>query len=146
VHADDVAAAIQLAMSKRLDGVFNVAPDGWISGEEARALAGGRRLSLPPGIADRLDTSRADARPWLEHPWVVANDRLRAAGWQPSFSNEEALVAGAPPSPWQTLNARKKQALALGGAAVGLAGLTVGGVAVVRALRRRRSERLGDDA
>ncbi|MCU1462254.1 MAG: hypothetical protein JWO37_2329 [Acidimicrobiales bacterium] len=147
VHADDVAAAIQLAMSARLDGVFNVAPDGWIAGDEARQLAGGRRLSLPPRLASRFDRSLAEAEPWLEQPWVVANDRLRAAGWQPSHTNEEALVAGAPPSPWQSLNAKRRQAVALGGAVVGLAGLTAGGVALVRAGRRRAGgRRAGGDS
>lgn len=141
VHADDVAAAIQLAIDQRLAGVFNVAPDGWIAGDEARSLAGGRRLALPSRLADRLDSGRAEARPWLDQPWVVANDRLRAAGWAPSYSNEEALVAGAAPSPWQSLNARKRQAVALTGAGIGAVGLAVGGVAFVRALRRRAAAR-----
>jgi nucleoside-diphosphate-sugar epimerase len=139
VHADDVAAAIQLAINRRLDGVYNVAPDGWIAGDEARSLAGGRRVSLPSGLAARLDRSLAEARPWLEQPWVVANDRLKAAGWAPTHTNEEALVAGAPPSAWQSLNARRRQGLALGGAVAGLAGVTAGGVAVVRAARRRNA-------
>jgi hypothetical protein len=28
----------------------------------------------------------------FRHPWVVANDRLRATGWAPTRSNEEALL------------------------------------------------------
>jgi hypothetical protein len=32
--------------------------------------------------------------PYLVHPWVVGNDRLRAAGWQPRHSNEDAIVEG----------------------------------------------------
>src|SRR5439155_1073523 len=140
VHADDVAAAIHLALTERLDGVYNVAPDGWIAGEEARALAGGRRLSLPIGVIGRFDRAVAQSRPWLEQSWVVGNDRLRAAGWTPTHTNEEALVAGAPPSPWQALNAKRRQALALGGAVAGVAGLTAGSIALVRAARRRAAE------
>ncbi len=32
------------------------------------------------------------------HPWVVANDRLKHAGWKPQHSNDEALLlaTGAP--------------------------------------------------
>jgi hypothetical protein len=36
--------------------------------------------------------------PYLVHPFVVANDRLKRAGWKPLHSNEEALLlaSGAP--------------------------------------------------
>ena len=37
-----------LAVDRRLDGVFNVAPDGWVAGERVRALTGARpRIRLP---------------------------------------------------------------------------------------------------
>jgi hypothetical protein len=28
------------------------------------------------------------------HPWVVSNERLRALGWAPRHTNEEAIVDG----------------------------------------------------
>jgi hypothetical protein len=34
--------------------------------------------------------------PYLVHPWVVANDRLRDAGWAPRHTNEEALLLAMP--------------------------------------------------
>ena len=43
LHLDDLAAAVVLAVGSRLDGVFNVAPDGWIAGERVRALVGRAR-------------------------------------------------------------------------------------------------------
>ncbi len=48
---------------------------------------------MPPGVV-----------PYLMHPWVIANDRLKATGWAPQHSNEEAILDGidalpVPPSP-----------------------------------------------
>ena len=55
LHLDDLAAAVVLAAEQRLDGVYNVAPDGWVAGERVRALAGAvPRLKLPDR-ADRGD-------------------------------------------------------------------------------------------
>jgi nucleoside-diphosphate-sugar epimerase len=102
VHVDDVIAAVQLAVERRLDGTFNVAPTGWIAGEDAAALRGDRRrLGVPAPLMRVLarsswrgsEVARARSLPFLVHPWVVANDRLRAAGWRPRFTNEEAFVA-----------------------------------------------------
>jgi hypothetical protein len=64
----------------------------------------------------------------------VANDRLRAAGWEPASTNEEAFVDGDRENPLLTLNAHRRQMLSLG--AVGaVAALVV--VAVVVLGRRR---------
>jgi nucleoside-diphosphate-sugar epimerase len=142
VHLDDLAAAVHLAVTRRLDGPFNVAPDGWISGEDLRRLAGrgpSVRLSerwrvrlarlgwkagvtsTPPGIIA-----------YRSHPWVVANDRIRAAGWRPTHSNEEAFVASHEPTGWSTVSPQRRQEIALVGTAVGLLALTAGAVVAVR--------------
>jgi len=146
VHAEDVAGAVRVAVSGRLDGVYNVAPDGWVSGDDIRALAAGRlRVSLPERVARRvagwgrlLGVSRVPAEviPYLVHPWVVANDRLRAAGWAPRFTNEEALVDGEPLPAWQALTPQQRQLLALGGLGAAVAGAAAGAVALVRRSRR----------
>jgi nucleoside-diphosphate-sugar epimerase len=139
LHGDDLADAVVLACTAELDGVFNVAPDGWMSEEEAKALSAGpvrvrvpRRLQplLGPDVPD-------DMLPYLLHPWVVANDRLRAEGWTPRYSSEEAFVAGAGVPRWQSLSLGRRQAPALGGAAAALA--TAAGAAVALARRRSRS-------
>ncbi|MGH2684102.1 MAG: NAD-dependent epimerase/dehydratase family protein [Actinomycetota bacterium] len=137
VHLDDVASAVQLAVAQRLDGVFNVAPEGWIAGEQVRALAGPRpRVRLPERLARRLSERRwPGLLPYATDPWVVASDRLRAAGWHPRESNEEAFVAGHQPGPLANLSPKRRQELALAGAAVGIVGAVAGIVALVR--RRR---------
>ncbi len=55
LDVDDLATAVDLARSARLDGPRNVAPDGWISGDTVRSLAGGApRVRLPERVALRL--------------------------------------------------------------------------------------------
>ncbi|MGH9116711.1 MAG: NAD-dependent epimerase/dehydratase family protein [Acidimicrobiales bacterium] len=149
IHLADLAAAVDLARRRRLDGPFNVAPDGWITGEALRALAGGPRVRLPDRFASRLAELRwrlllAPDRPGLtayaRHPWVVANDRLRAEGWVPSLTNEEAFVATAPAAPWATVSPRRRQEIALGAAVVAVGAAVAGGVVLVRWVARRRAD------
>lgn len=145
---DDLAAAVALAVTRRLDGVFNVAPDGWIPGEQVRALAGGMfSLALPERWVRRLRrwswrTKTGGVPPeavsFTLHPWVVANDRLRAEGWEPKHSNEEVLVAGRRGSWWRELSPKRRQEVALGGAGAVLAAVFAAvGVAVRRAYSTR---------
>lgn len=146
VHLDDLADAIVLAQRTRLDGPFNVAPDGWIAGDQVRALAGVPRVRVPEPVARRIASARwklglAPAPPGLlpytVHPWVIANDRLKAAGWRPGSTNEEAYVAAHRPAPWATVSPQRRQELALGGAAAALAGAAAGAVALIRKARRK---------
>jgi nucleoside-diphosphate-sugar epimerase len=146
VHLDDLAAAVTLAQSDHLDGAYNVAPDGWIPGEDLRALAGGPRLRLPGRLAEQLTSWRWRAGlsptppgllPHTEHPWVVAGDKLRAAGWVPAHSNQEAFVVGHRPSPWATVSPQRRQELALAVSGLGLLGAGVGAAALVRGAARR---------
>ena len=144
LHLDDLASAVAIARAARLDGPFNVAPDGWIPGERVRALAGPRpRIRLTERAASRVASGAWSLRvgpippgllAYTLHPWVVANDRLRAAGWQARHSNEEAFVAGHEASPWSDLSPKRRQELALGGAGALVAGVAAG---VTMFLRRR---------
>jgi nucleoside-diphosphate-sugar epimerase len=143
----DLASAVDLARRAGLDGPRNVAPDGWVDGETARALAGGSpRVRLPERVALRLARLRwrwgmaptpPALLPYTVHPWVVANDRLRADGWTPAASNEEALVAAHDAGPWATLSPRRRQELALAASAAVLGGAVLGVVALVRRRARR---------
>jgi nucleoside-diphosphate-sugar epimerase len=146
VHLDDVASAVVLAWRNRLDGPFNVAPDGWIPGDQVRALAGVPPVRVPDPVAQRIAWARwklglsstpPGLLPYTIHPWVVANDRLKAAGWSPTSTNEEAYVAGHRAAPWATLSPQRRQEIALGAAGAALAAVAAGTVAIVRRARRR---------
>lgn len=142
----DLASAVDLARRARLDGPRNVAPDGWIDGDVVRSLAGGPpRVRLPERVALRvagwrwragLAPTPPELLPYTVHPWVVANDRLRADGWQPESSNEEAYVGAHRAGPWATLSPRGRQELTLGAAGVLILGAAAGTAALLR--RRRR--------
>lgn len=147
LHFDDLAGAVVLAAERRLDGAYNVAPDGWIPPDQMREFAALPRPRVPVWVADqvarwrwRLGLSRTppEILPWTVQPWVVANDKLRAEGWEPTFTNEEAYVVGTTPGPLETLSPKRRQelALAVAGGAVVAAGAGVAAV-VRRQLRDR---------
>jgi nucleoside-diphosphate-sugar epimerase len=149
VHADDVAAAVALAAEQRLDGVYNVAPDGWIDGERLHALDGRPRLSLPRALTSRvtrwrwklgLSPAPPGLLPYTRHPWVVANDRIKAAGWTPTQTNEEAFVAGHRAPPWVGLSPQRKQELILGGSAIAIVAAVLAAVFGARWFLRRHTD------
>jgi hypothetical protein len=149
LHLDDLASAIEVASRQRLDGAFNVAPDKAIPGDEVRSLTGaGPKVRLPERLADRflrwrfrsgLGPTPPELVPYTLHPWVVANDGLRAAGWVPQVTNEEACVEAHEAGPWATMSPHRRQEIALGVAGAGVAGLLAGGALAVRHLVRRAS-------
>ena len=109
VHLDDLAAAVDLARRERLRGRVQRGPRRLDQGRRAAgprragphgppARAGGRAGS--PRGAGRSGSPRR--RPgvvaYTAHPWVVANDRLRPAGWEPEHSQRGGLRRQ-PPAP-----------------------------------------------
>lgn len=149
LHLDDLAAAVAVAVGDRLDGVYNVAPDGWVGGERVRALSGERpRLPLPERLAElvaglRWRFQRGPIPPGLlaytHEPWVVSNGRLRSAGWQPTITNEQTYVESTEAPWWSMVSPKRRQELALGaGIAAGAVGVLLAVLVVRLRLNRRR--------
>ncbi|MEM8923251.1 MAG: NAD-dependent epimerase/dehydratase family protein [Actinomycetota bacterium] len=145
LHHHDLAAAAALAAERQLDGVYNVAPDHWLAPDEFSDLLAEVELPRPPAVTAvtgrlgpllRPRTTHALA-PYVAHPWVVANDRLRAEGWTSTYTNEEALVAGMPTPRWRSIWDRRRQELALAATGVGAVVVVAGGILAVRRLWRR---------
>ncbi|MEM9514665.1 MAG: NAD-dependent epimerase/dehydratase family protein [Actinomycetota bacterium] len=151
LHLDDLAAAVVTAVGARLDGVYNVAPDGWVAGERVRALSGERpRVPLPDRVRDVL--ARLSWRfqrgpippglaPYTQASWVVANGRLRAEGWRPTITNEQTYVEATEAPWWTMITPKRRQELTLGGAVVGAVGAAVLGLWAARRISRRRARR-----
>ena len=129
VHLDDVATAVATVIQLDDSGVYNVAPDGWLTARDVRDLVGARpiiRLPIPlPGRLDRYVARRVGHQaptgllPYTRYPWVIANDRLRSTGWAPRYGNDQVFVAAEAGMPWDSMNAKQRQNVSLGlGAAV----------------------------
>lgn len=151
VHLDDLATAVELVAVRRLDGVYNVAPDGFIPAASVRALSGaGPRVRLPDRLADvvaslRWRFQRGPIPPGLmaytRSPWLVANDRLRAEGWVPTVTNEQAYVEGTEERWWTMITPKRRQELALGAMVVLGCTALLGAAWITRRVRRRRARR-----
>jgi len=144
VHVDDLVRALSLVVLADHPGVFNVASDGWLDHDAARALL--PRELMPPLPAQLLERVLGAAWrsglgdvppgvvPYLMHPWVIANDRLVAIGWAPRHGNEEAIIGGLaslPPPPSR------------GPLVAAAAGGALGALLAVALLRRRRRTSTG---
>jgi nucleoside-diphosphate-sugar epimerase len=151
LHIDDAVRALELVVDSDIPGHFNVAPVGFVGDATAREVAGtAPRPGLPRRLARvfnavlfrrkyRADLDAVEA--YLRHPWVVSSDRFRAAGWQPAYSSEEALVAEAVPTWWGGLAPGRRRALVSGGMVTGSAagaGLVTGVAAAIAARSRRK--------
>lgn len=150
LHGDDLASAVVLAWEQRLSGIYNVAPDRGVGEDTARALAGGvAKVALPSRLAQpvaawswnlwRLGSPR-EAQAYARWPWVVAPDRLLAAGWLPRYSSEEALVATDDRAHWDDLPPGRRQNLTVLAAAGGAAAVVVGSAAGIVVVRWRRKQ------
>lgn len=152
LHLDDLAEAVLVAVQGRLDGVFNVAPDGWISGERVRALAGAvPRIKFPDRVNEVIANLRwrfqrgpipPGLRSYTRWPWLVANDRLKAHGWTPAVTNEQAYVEGTEAKWWTLVSPKRRQEISLGGLVVVVVLVGAGASVLVRRARRSRAARV----
>jgi len=151
LHLDDLASAVVLAAERRLDGVYNVAPDGWVAGERVRALAGAvPRLKLGERVTELIGNLRwrfqrgpipPGLRSYTRWSWLVANDRLKAEGWSPTVTNEQVYVEGTEAKWWTMVSPKRRQEITLGGLAAGLLVVGIGVWRGVRRAQRRRTAR-----
>lgn len=142
---EDLARAIEHSRRNGLHGAFNVAPDGWLSAQRQRELAGRAERGWPPrllhdglvrlGWTSRALTTPPELIPFVAEPWVVAADRLRATGWSAAVGNAEAYVLATRPGLWASLTGRRRQEISLVALSAGLGLL---GWAAASAVRRRR--------
>ena len=154
VHVDDLAAAVELAVSGQVTGDVTLGCDGSLSQEQVEALSGRRRVELPValamGTAERLHRLGVTSAPaselaYVSQPWVVPSTSLLAAGWAPTWDNEACfeLLLETMPGGKGLHRIGGRLGARVGGkeAALGATGATVavlGTAAVVRQIRRHR--------
>ena len=148
-HADEELLEFSTSKSplrwETTNELLPVAPDGYVPGERLRALTGSPpRVTLPARAREvvtglRWRFERGPIPPGLvaytRWPWVISNDRLVADGWRPTVTNEQAYVEGTEAPWWTMVSPKRRQELALGGAATLLAAVVA---VVVKALRAGR--------
>jgi len=137
LHVDDLAAAVVHICEQALSGVFNVAPDNGVQAEVAGALAGGSAMLPLPAPLRAITTALGwrlwrrgappGARPYAEHTWVIAGDKLRSAGWKPEYSSEQALVVSDERAHWSDLPPGRQISAVLGAGAAIVAAVGAGG-------------------
>lgn len=100
-HHDDLLDALAAAATGAVSGVVTVGCDGWLERSQVEAISGMRSVVLPAPVAfataERLHRVGALSSPatdlhYLQHPWVVGSQQLRATGWSPRWTNEAALA------------------------------------------------------
>lgn len=146
-HVDDLFAAIGYALRGGVDSPATVGCAGWLEQGDVERVSGMRHLELSSQVAfaaaerlHRIGVTPAPASElrYLAHPWVISSERLRAAGWLPRYSNEEALADHLANAPVGSGRFERKDATrAAAGATVAFAGA----VAITRARARRRRKR-----
>ncbi len=73
---------------------------------------------------------------------MVANDRLRATGWEPRLHSDEVYVEADPGGPLASMSPRRRQELSLIGVALAVVG-AIGGVAWLVRRSRRGARQIG---
>lgn len=100
VHADDVAAAIELILRERAGGAFNVAAPPVIDRDAFRRIFGGVGPAAPPSVLRALASAtwRARLQPtepgWLDLAAQVptmSTRRLEGLGWTPTRDAADVL-------------------------------------------------------
>jgi hypothetical protein len=71
----------------------------------------------------------------------VANDRLKAEGWAPTVTNEQAYVEGTEAKWWTMISPKRRQEVTLGGLGALLAGIGAGVWRGVRRAQRHHAAR-----
>lgn len=101
VHEDDVIAAIEFVLRRRLAGIYNVAGDGLVPWSEIVAICGRRRLPLPFVAPDLAAAALApfgirlppEALELLRYGRGVDNRRLKQAGFVYRYTTAGAVRA-----------------------------------------------------
>ncbi|MGH2697979.1 MAG: NAD-dependent epimerase/dehydratase family protein [Actinomycetota bacterium] len=146
VHEDEMVAALAFAVFANLDGVFNLAPRGWLENDEAAGLIGRGRTEVSEPVAfslmERLwRKGFAEAPPgmmhYLMHPWVLSAAKLAEAGFVCERSSADTLnEALSHMRPYVRIGQRRLRRSTLRRGATAAAGIALAAGALGAARRR----------
>lgn len=147
-HIDDLAAAVEVTLDRRLTGPIPVASPGYLTQEEVEQRSGMRAVEIGASAAGaiaarlhRLGTLKSPESDldFVMHPLVVDCSTLRAAGWAPQYDNDLCLAVLLHDAAAHTRGVSRfgaRDAAAFGAASAAVA---VGATAAIMRRRRRKA-------
>jgi len=87
MHVEDACSAIELVMKQGTSTVYNVGPEG----EQVLNLEIARAIAHLAGLDEDAAYLTAYDRPNHDRRYAIDSTRLRALGWSPEFSLDQAL-------------------------------------------------------
>jgi UDP-glucose 4-epimerase len=100
IHEDDMAECVLAAIEKNIQGIYNIAADGRLKLSEIAAMAGKRRVGLPPWLLYpataflwhcHLLGSPPGQLDFIRYPWVMDNSKMKRELYVPKYTSGEAL-------------------------------------------------------
>ena len=103
LHLDDYTAVVETALSKRADGIFNIAGNGTMRWRDLVRTAGAIAVPLPAPVLKGLtgltwllrlqNYSKASGLNFIQYPWLASTEKARSElGWQPAHSAQDAVA------------------------------------------------------
>ena len=103
LHLDDYTAIVETALTKRANGIFNIAGNGTLRWRDLVRTAGAMALPLPApilkgltGLTWRLglqNYSKPAGLNFIQYPWLASTEKVRSElGWQPTHSSRDAFT------------------------------------------------------
>ena len=103
LHLDDYTAIVETALTRRANGIFNIAGNGTLKWRDLVRTAGAMALPLPApilkglvGLTWRLglqNYSKPAGLNFIQYPWLASTEKVRSElGWQPTHSSRDAFT------------------------------------------------------
>ena len=103
LHLKDYTAIVETALSKRADGIFNIAGNGTMRWRDLVRTAGATAVPLPAPVLKGLtgltwllrlqNYSKASGLNFIQYPWLASTEKARSElGWHPAHSAQDAVA------------------------------------------------------
>ena len=102
LHLDDYIVAVETALTRRADGIFNIAGDGTLRWRDLVRTAGATAIPLPSPVLKGLtgltwalrlqNYSKPSGLNFIQYPWLASTAKAQDEwGWRPTRSSRDAF-------------------------------------------------------
>ena len=103
LHLDDYTSIVETALTRRANGIFNIAGEGTLRWRDLVRTVGAMALPLPAPILKGLigltwslglqNSSKPAGLNFIRYPWLASTEKVRRElGWQPTHSSRDAFT------------------------------------------------------